>query len=163
MSEQQVVSISKRDDVVVAVVQQAEMDEEATGKMQAEVLAGTEQAGGLPVALDLSNVSFFPSLSLGAIVTVLKTLKARGRGSSWLACNRRSASHWPLPAWTSSLRFAMTWRTFKHTCGGRTRPRVNEANTAANQATDDCAFRFRITAVKSSSCGVSPTNSRSPA
>ena len=79
MSEQQVVSITKNDDLVVAVVHQAEMDEEATGKMQAEVLAGTEQAGGLPVALDLSNVSFFPSLSLGAIVTMLSTLKARGQ------------------------------------------------------------------------------------
>ena len=79
MSEQQVMSITQCDDLVVAVVQQAEMDEEATGKMQAEVLAGTEQAGGLPVALDLSNVSFFPSLSLGAIVTMLSTLKARGQ------------------------------------------------------------------------------------
>ena len=79
MSEQQVVSITQRDDLVVAVVHQAQMDEEATGKMQAEVLAGAEPAVGLPVALDLSKVSFFPSLSLGAIVTMLKTLKARGQ------------------------------------------------------------------------------------
>ena len=79
MSEQQVMSITQRDDLVLAVVHQAEMDEEATGKMQAEVLASSEQAGELPVALDLSNVSFFPSLSLGAIVTMLNTLKARGQ------------------------------------------------------------------------------------
>jgi anti-sigma B factor antagonist len=64
---------------VVAVVEQAEMDEASTGKMQAEVLAGAEQAKELPVALDLSKVSFFPSLSLGAIVVLLNTLKKRGQ------------------------------------------------------------------------------------
>ena len=79
MSNQQVTSISQRDDIVVAVVHQAEMDEEATRRMQAEVLAGAEQARELPVVLDLSSVSFFPSLSLGAIITLLKTLEARGQ------------------------------------------------------------------------------------
>lgn len=79
MSDQQVTSINRRDDLVVAVVEQAEMDEAATGKMQAEVLAGAEQAQELPVVLDLSKVSFFPSLSLGAIVVLLNTLKKRGQ------------------------------------------------------------------------------------
>jgi anti-sigma B factor antagonist len=79
MSDQQVTSISRRDDVVVAVVEQAEMDEVATGKMQAEVLAGAEQAKELPVVLDLSKVSFFPSLSLGAVVVLLNTLKKKGQ------------------------------------------------------------------------------------
>jgi anti-sigma B factor antagonist len=79
MSDQQVTSISRRDDLVVAVVEQAEMDEASTGKMQAEVLAGAEQAQELPVVLDLSKVSFFPSLSLGAIVVLLNTLKKRGQ------------------------------------------------------------------------------------
>ena len=79
MSDQQVTSIDRKDEVVVAAVQQAEMDEQATGKMQAEVLAGAEQAPGLPVVLDLSKVSFFPSLALGAIVVLLNTLKKKGQ------------------------------------------------------------------------------------
>lgn len=79
MSDQQVTSIDRKDEVVVAAVQQAEMDEQATGKMQAEVLAGAELAPGLPVVLDLSKVSFFPSLALGAIVVLLNTLKKKGQ------------------------------------------------------------------------------------
>ncbi len=79
MSDQQVTSIDRQDEVVVAAVQQAEMDEQATGKMKAEVLAGAEQAPGLPVVLDLSKVSFFPSLALGAIVVLLNTLKKKGQ------------------------------------------------------------------------------------
>jgi len=79
MSDQEVVSINRRDDVLVAVVQPKELDEEATGKMQAEVLAGAEQARDLPVVVDLSNVSFFPSVSLGAVVVLLNTLKKAGQ------------------------------------------------------------------------------------
>ena len=79
MSDQQVTLIDQRDELVVATVQQAEMDEPATGKMKAEVLAGAEQAPGLPVVLDLSKVSFFPSLALGAVVVLLTTLKKKGQ------------------------------------------------------------------------------------
>lgn len=75
MSDQQVITIDRRDGFVVAVVQQAEMDAEATTRMQAEVLAGAEQSRESPVVLDLSKVVFFPSLALGAIVVLLNTLK----------------------------------------------------------------------------------------
>ena len=47
--------------------------------MRAEVLAGAEQARDLPVVLDLSNVGFFPSVSLGAVVVLLNTLKKAGQ------------------------------------------------------------------------------------
>ena len=79
MSDQQVTTISRRDDVIVAQVQPEELNDQTTGKMQAEVLAGAEQAPELPVVLDLSRVSFFPSLSLGAVVAMLNTLKKRGQ------------------------------------------------------------------------------------
>ncbi len=79
MSDQQVTSIDRHDELVVATVQQAEMDDNAIGKMQVEVVAGAEQAPGLPVALDLSKVSFLPSLSLGALVVLLQSLKKRGQ------------------------------------------------------------------------------------
>ena len=79
MSDQQVTSIEQRETIVVAAVQQAEMDDVATGKMQAEILAAAEQAPDLHVVLDLSKVSFFPSLSLGAVVALLNALKKRGQ------------------------------------------------------------------------------------
>ena len=79
MSDQQVTSINQRDNLLVAVVQQESLDEEGTGKMRAEVLAGAEQARDLPVVLDLSKVGFFPSVSLGAVVVLLNTLKKAGQ------------------------------------------------------------------------------------
>ena len=79
MSDQQVTSINQRDNLLVAVVQLESLDDESTGKMRAEVLAGAEQARDLPVVLDLSNVGFFPSVSLGAVVVLLNTLKKAGQ------------------------------------------------------------------------------------
>jgi anti-anti-sigma factor len=75
MSDQPVTQTDQRDGVIVVAVQPSEMDEDATRQMQAEVLAAAEQNRMLPVALDLSRVNYFPSLSLGAVVTLLSTLR----------------------------------------------------------------------------------------
>jgi anti-sigma B factor antagonist len=80
MSEQTITSTEQRDGIIVTTVLQAEMDEAATAKMQEEAVAAAEQAPGLPLVLDLSKVTFFPSLALGAAVTLLNSLKKRGQG-----------------------------------------------------------------------------------
>jgi anti-anti-sigma factor len=79
MSDQQVTTIDRRDGLVVALVEQAEMDAEATNRMRTEVLAAAEESRGSHVVLDLSNVAFFPSMALGAIVVLLNTLKQHGQ------------------------------------------------------------------------------------
>jgi anti-sigma B factor antagonist len=79
MSDEQIVSIDPHEEIVVAVVQPSRLDEELTVKMQAEILAAAEQKRHLPVAVDLSNVQFFPSTSLGAIVSMLGKLKNHGQ------------------------------------------------------------------------------------
>lgn len=79
MSEQQVTTIEVRDGIVLVQVEHSRMDEELTRIMQADVLAAAERARHLPVALDMSQVEFFPSMSLGAVVTLLKKLRAEGQ------------------------------------------------------------------------------------
>ena len=79
MSEQPVTTIELQDEIVLARIEHAEMDEVRTQAMLAEVLAAAEGARNLPVVLDMSKVEFFPSISLGAVVTLLKKLKAEGQ------------------------------------------------------------------------------------
>lgn len=79
MAEQQVTTIEVRDGIVLVQVEHSRMDEELTRIMQADVLAAAEEARNLPVALDMSKVEFFPSMSLGAVVTLLKKLRAEGQ------------------------------------------------------------------------------------
>lgn len=79
MSERQVTTIELQDEIVLARIEHSRMDEERTRAMQAEVLAAAEGVRNLPVALDMSKVEFFPSISLGAVVTLLKKLKAEGQ------------------------------------------------------------------------------------
>ena len=79
MSIEQVTVVQPHDEIVWVVVHSAELRDEQTATMQADVLAAAGQRPGLPVALDLSKVVFFPSLSLGAIVTIMRELKKQGR------------------------------------------------------------------------------------
>ena len=75
MSEQEVISIQPHEEVIWAKIMHAQMDEELTTKMQQQVNEAAEKSRKLPVALDLSEVEFFPSLSLGALVTIMSELK----------------------------------------------------------------------------------------
>ena len=72
MSEQQSVSIESRDRALLAVVNLTSLDEDHTRRMQEEVARAAAAARHLPVVLDLSRVEFVPSLSLGALVTLLQ-------------------------------------------------------------------------------------------
>lgn len=73
--QQQIVSIEPHEEIVLAAIQCARMDEAGTGAMQEQVGAAAEASRHLPVVLDMSNVQFFPSLSLGALVNLLRDFK----------------------------------------------------------------------------------------
>ena len=79
MSDQDVVTTERDDQMLRAVVQHAQLNEETTREMQEAVLAAAAEDRALPVVLDLSKVEFFPSLSLGALVTVLQDCKGGGQ------------------------------------------------------------------------------------
>jgi anti-sigma B factor antagonist len=79
MPEHPVTAVQPHDEVVWVQVKVAALHDEQTVAMQTDVLAAAEKRPGLPVALDMSEVNFFPSMSLGALVTVHQQLKKQGR------------------------------------------------------------------------------------
>ena len=76
MSEQNVLSIER---IVVAAVQCAEMDEDLTRQMQEGILQVAGKARHLSMVLDLSKVEFLPSVSIGALVSLLTEFKQAGQ------------------------------------------------------------------------------------
>ena len=79
MSEPQAVSIQPHAQVVWAVIHHPTLDEATIERMQAEVTAAATQKPNLPVILDMSNVGFIPSTGLGALVTLMRSIKKEGR------------------------------------------------------------------------------------
>jgi anti-sigma B factor antagonist len=79
MSEPQAVSIQFHAEVVWAIIHQPTLDEATIQRMQVEVAAAAAQHSALPVILDMSNVSFIPSTGLGALVSLMRSIKKEGR------------------------------------------------------------------------------------
>ena len=75
MAEQEVISISVHDKYFLAVIECAEMDEDRTKVVQERFLQAAAQARPLPMVLDLSRVTFLPSLSIGALISFMTELK----------------------------------------------------------------------------------------
>ena len=68
MSNESVVAIERRDDFILAAVNVSEMDEQSSRCLLDTVTSSVAEAGSLPIVLDLSNVNFLPSASLGVLV-----------------------------------------------------------------------------------------------
>ena len=77
--KQPVVSFGSHDQILLATIECAEMDEERTKQMQDGVIKAAEAKPRLPVVLDLSRVTFLPSLSIGALVGFLTYFKQLDR------------------------------------------------------------------------------------
>jgi len=75
MSELHPIQITVDEKMILAVPQCKEMDELHTQEMLEKTLAASRQTPAVPLVLDMSGVAFVPSLSLGALVTLLKTCK----------------------------------------------------------------------------------------
>jgi anti-anti-sigma factor len=78
MSEIKEIKIELSDEMVLAELQCSDMDEEHTADMQEKISAAVEKSQ-LPVVLDMSKVEFMPSLSLGALISIMQKLKKNGQ------------------------------------------------------------------------------------
>ena len=77
MSELKQIEMTKLETFILAKLRCTELDEQHTSDMQKKVQEAAEQAPELAVILDMSEVGFVPSLSLGALVTLLQKSKHR--------------------------------------------------------------------------------------
>ena len=71
--------VERLDDVVVIRVQVRDLDEAHTKAVHADVNAAAAESPGLPFILDLSSVKFLPSITLGAMVRLGQSFRARNQ------------------------------------------------------------------------------------
>lgn len=74
-----VLSVKPHARAVLAVVDCRDLDHETTLRMQGELMAALDAAPASALVLDLSGVEFVPSLALGVLVKVHKSLAQAGR------------------------------------------------------------------------------------
>ncbi len=79
MSEQSVLQIQENENAVVATIQCSEFDHDTTTQLRAEIDGVVAPTSTLPVVLDLSNVTFMPSVTLGALVELANRCKSQER------------------------------------------------------------------------------------
>ena len=77
MSEQKEMELRKLDTFLLARPLCAKLDEQHTADMQGKVQEAAEEEPGLAVILDMSEVHFLPSLSIGALVSLMHDSKQR--------------------------------------------------------------------------------------
>jgi anti-anti-sigma factor len=75
MSDFKSIQITVDEKMILAALQCDQLDEDHIQDMRSKVTAAAGQAPTLPVVLDMSQVTFVPSLSLGALVSLLNVCK----------------------------------------------------------------------------------------
>ena len=71
--------IEQHPSVVVARVRADRLDETNLAAVRSEVSAAGLDSPQLPVAIDMSNIAFLPSLSLGGLVQLVQIFRGRGQ------------------------------------------------------------------------------------
>ena len=79
MSEQSILQIQENENAVVATIQCSEFDHDTTVRFRAEIDGIVAPTSTLPVVLDLSNVTFMPSMTLGALIELANRCKSQQR------------------------------------------------------------------------------------
>ncbi len=79
MSEQSVLQIQENENAVLATIQCSEFDHDTTVRLRAEIDGVVGPTSTLPVVLDLSNVTFMPSMTLGALIELANRCKSQKR------------------------------------------------------------------------------------
>ena len=79
MSEQAIVQIQNNENAVVATIQCSEFDHETTTRLRGEIDGVVAPTSTLPVFLDLSNVTFMPSMTLGVLIEIANRCKRQQR------------------------------------------------------------------------------------
>ncbi len=79
MTEQSVLQIQENENAVLATIQCSEFDHDTTVRLRAEIDGVVAPTSTLPIALDLSNVTFMPSMTLGALIELANRCKSQQR------------------------------------------------------------------------------------
>jgi anti-sigma B factor antagonist len=79
MSESQATRIENLGDVVVVRVLAAQLDEQPAREMQHDVIVAAAESPHCPFVLDLTQVTFMPSLSLAVLVRISSDLRSRNQ------------------------------------------------------------------------------------
>ena len=79
MSQDAVVSFEDRAEALLAVVRCGELDQSSSADLHAKVLAAAEAEPDRPVILDMSGVTFVPSVALGELITLTRMFDERSR------------------------------------------------------------------------------------
>ena len=77
MSELKPMELTRQKMFVLAKLQCTELDEAHASDMQKKTQAAADESPDLAIILDMAQVQFVPSLSLGALVTVLQYARQR--------------------------------------------------------------------------------------
>ncbi len=79
MSEQSILQIQENENAIVATIQCTEFDHDTTERLRAEIDGVVAPTSTLPILLDLSNVTFMPSMTLGALIELANRCKTQQR------------------------------------------------------------------------------------
>ncbi len=79
MSEQSILQIQENENAVVVTIQCSEFDHDTTTRLRAEIDGVVASTSTVPVLLDLSNVTFVPSMTLGALIELANRCKSQQR------------------------------------------------------------------------------------
>ena len=79
MSEQSILQIQENENAVVVTIQCSEFDHDTTARFRAEIDGVVTPTSTLPILLDLSNVTFMPSITIGALIELANRCKSQQR------------------------------------------------------------------------------------
>ena len=79
MSEQSILQIQENENALVVTIQCSEFDHDTTARLRVEIDGVVTPTSTLPVLLDMSNVTFMPSMTLGALIELANRCKSQQR------------------------------------------------------------------------------------
>jgi len=88
MSE--VTEIRQHEQVLLIAVLKRSLDDDSSRKMADDVLTAVAARPNVPIVLDLSKVQFAPSVTLGSLVQLSKSLKLDGHRIALIGVNKRT-------------------------------------------------------------------------
>jgi anti-anti-sigma factor len=79
MPGRDVITVAAHEEVVLAVVGPSRLDAETAAELEDQASRAATARPSLPFVLDLSNVTFAPSVALGALAVLFKGMKLSNR------------------------------------------------------------------------------------
>ena len=89
MPDYEVIKVEPHEQVVLVLVQAVQLNSVTAAQLEDEVSRAINDAPGLPLVLDFSNVKFAPSVALGALVNLFKGMKMQNRKAFLVGVNRQ--------------------------------------------------------------------------